>query len=162
MSGGEVGPQKVQRGHSICPGHWGPTHTLMFSLVMRGQATFSFHFLIKQVMERSERFSRESCQEISPSGQCLLDSSLQSAADTHRMRALPHSAWESHTTSEAGNFWPRLALCNPCLVLSFLRHLGDGQHSSLSAVVKTEWAEFNSEPDTGSRTDCWGEASPWS
>lgn len=40
------------------------THTLMFSLVMRGQATFSFHFLIKHVMERSERFSRESCQEI--------------------------------------------------------------------------------------------------
>lgn len=42
----------------------GTTHTLMFSLVMRGQATFSFHFLIKHVMERSERFSRESCQEI--------------------------------------------------------------------------------------------------
>jgi len=38
--------------------------TLMFSLVMRGQATFSFHFLIKHVMERSERFSRESCQEM--------------------------------------------------------------------------------------------------
>ena len=36
------------------------TRTLMFSLVMRGQATFSFHFLIKHVMERSERFSRES------------------------------------------------------------------------------------------------------
>lgn len=48
----------------------------MFSLVMRGQATFSFHFLIKHVMERSERFSRESCQEIGVL-QCLPASSAQ-------------------------------------------------------------------------------------
>lgn len=45
------------------PGTPGTTRTLMFSLVMRGQATFSFHFLIKHVIERSERFSRESCQD---------------------------------------------------------------------------------------------------
>lgn len=50
---------------------------MMFSLVIRGQATFSFHFLIKHVMERSERFSRESCQEIGgATSQCLPESSL--------------------------------------------------------------------------------------
>lgn len=38
------------------------TPTLMSSLVSRGQATFSFHFLTKQVMERPERLSWESCQ----------------------------------------------------------------------------------------------------
>lgn len=33
------------------------TPTLISSLVSRGQATFSFHFLTKQVMERPERLS---------------------------------------------------------------------------------------------------------
>lgn len=59
----------VPRSHEVLSGDStrteasGTTHTLMFSLVMRGQATFSFHFLIKHVMERSERFSLESCHE---------------------------------------------------------------------------------------------------
>ena len=38
------------------------TPTLISSLVSRGQATFSFHFLTKQVIEREERLSWESCQ----------------------------------------------------------------------------------------------------
>lgn len=38
------------------------TPTLISSLVSRGQATFSFHFLTKQVIERPERLSWESCQ----------------------------------------------------------------------------------------------------
>lgn len=38
----------------------GQLPTLISSLVSRGQATFSFHFLTKQVMERPERLSWES------------------------------------------------------------------------------------------------------
>lgn len=37
--------------------------TLMSSLVSRGQATFSFHFLTKHVTERPERLSWESCRQ---------------------------------------------------------------------------------------------------
>lgn len=63
------------------------TLTLISSLVSRGQATFSFHFLTKQVIERPERLSWESCQtdslvlrsgfRIDPQFPCLAGLSVQ-------------------------------------------------------------------------------------